>query len=60
MIRYGVNTNELMINIVTSYNDLNKLSPLIDALLKEIPEITSMVNNVNTGNQMFLLENMKP
>jgi 23S rRNA (uracil1939-C5)-methyltransferase len=27
---------------------MNKLSPLIDALLKKIPEITSMVNNVNT------------
>ncbi|MDB9853972.1 23S rRNA (uracil(1939)-C(5))-methyltransferase RlmD [Candidatus Marinimicrobia bacterium] len=48
MIRYGVNTNQLMINIVTSYNDINKLSPLTDTLLKEFPEITSMVNNVNT------------
>ena len=48
MIRFGVNTNQIMVNIVTSYNDLNKLSPLIDMLLKEIPEITSMVNNVNT------------
>ena len=48
MIRFGVNTNQIMINIVTSYNDLNKLSPLIDTLLKEVPEITSMVNNVNT------------
>ena len=48
MIRYGVNTNQLMINIVTSYDDINKLSPLTDQLLKEFPEITSMVNNVNT------------
>ena len=48
MLRFGVNTNQLMINIVTGYDDINKLSPLTDRLLDEIPEITSMVNNVNT------------
>ena len=48
MLRFGFNTNDLMVNIVTSYNDINKLSPLIDALLKNFPDITSMVNNVNT------------
>jgi len=48
MIRYGFNTPDLMVNIVTSYNDMNKLSPLTDRLLEEVPEITSMVNNVNT------------
>ena len=37
-----------MVNIVTAYDDINKLSPLIDRLLDEISEITSMVNNVNT------------
>ena len=37
-----------MINIVTAYDDINKLSPLIDTLLEQIPEITSLVNNVNT------------
>ena len=48
MLRFGFNTNDLMVNIVTSYNDINKLSPLIDVLLKNFPQITSMVNNVNT------------
>ena len=48
MIRYGFNTSDLMVNIVTSYSDMNKLSPLTDRLLEEVPEITSMVNNVNT------------
>jgi len=48
MLRYGINTNQLMVNIVTAYDDLNKLSPLTDALLDQVPEITSMVNNVNT------------
>ena len=48
MLRYGVHTNQLMINIVTAYDDINKLSPLIDKLLDDFSEITSMVNNVNT------------
>tara|TARA_A100001037_G_scaffold306817_1_gene356092 strand:+ start:15917 stop:17329 length:1413 start_codon:yes stop_codon:yes gene_type:complete len=48
MLRYGINTNQLMVNIVTAYDDLNKLSPLTDALLDQVPEITSMINNVNT------------
>ncbi len=48
MLRFGVNTGQLMVNIVTAYDDLNKLSPLTDALLDRVPEITSMVNNVNT------------
>lgn len=48
MLRFGVKTGQLMVNIVTAYDDINKLSPLIDTLLKDVPEITSMVNNVNT------------
>ncbi|SVD66942.1 uncharacterized protein METZ01_LOCUS419796, partial [marine metagenome] len=48
MLRYGVNTDQIMVNIVTAYDDLNKLSPLTDTLLDQVPEITSMVNNVNT------------
>ena len=48
MLRYGVNTGDLMVNIVTSYHDIDKLSPLTDTLLEKFPEITSLVNNVNT------------
>ena len=48
MLMFGVKTDQLMVNIVTAYDDINKLSPLIDTLLKDVPEITSMVNNVNT------------
>ena len=33
---------------MTAYHDIDKLTPLTDALLKEFPEITSLVNNVNT------------
>ena len=48
MLRFGVYTDQIMVNMVTAYDDLNKLSPLIDGLLDDIPEITSIVNNVNT------------
>ena len=48
MLRYGINTKDLMVNIVTSYHDIDKLTPLTDGLLKGFPEITSLVNNVNT------------
>lgn len=48
MLRFGVNTGDLMVNVVTSYHDMDKLSPLTDKLLEEFPEITSLVNNVNT------------
>ena len=48
MLRFGVNTGDLMVNVVTSYHDMDKLSPLTDKLLEEFPQITSLVNNVNT------------
>ena len=48
MLRFGVNTGDLMVNVVTSYHDIDKLSPLTDLLLEKFPEITSLVNNVNT------------
>ena len=48
MLRFGVRTDQIMVNMVTAYDDMNKLSPLIDGLLENIPEITSIVNNVNT------------
>ena len=33
MLRFGVNTDQLMVNIVTAYDDINKLSPLILSLI---------------------------
>ena len=48
MLRFGVNTGDLMVNVVTSYHDIDKLSTLTDILLEKFPEITSLVNNVNT------------
>ena len=47
-LRYGENTKELMVNIVTSYEDLNTLVPFVKSLVDEFPEVTSVVNNINT------------
>lgn len=47
MIRNAVNTDDLMVNLVTYSDDLEILSPLVDALLETFPQITTIINNVN-------------
>jgi len=47
-LRYGYNTGELMVNLVTSYENTKLLEPIIKALLNQFPDITSIVNNINT------------
>ena len=48
MLRFGQNTNELMVNIVTAYEDLDRLVPFVSQLTSEFSEITTVVNNINT------------
>lgn len=48
VIRFGVNTGQLMVNLVTSYDNPELIKPLADGLVAEFPEITSLVNNINT------------
>ncbi|GIS72626.1 MAG: putative RNA methyltransferase [Candidatus Neomarinimicrobiota bacterium] len=48
VLRYGYNTGELMVNLVTSYENTKLLEPIIKALLNQFPDITSIVNNINT------------
>ena len=48
VLRYGYNTGELMVNLVTSYENTKLLDPIIKALLNQFPDITSIVNNINT------------
>ena len=48
MIRYGIKTNEIMINFVTSYDKKNLLKPISKKLINTFPKITSIVNNINT------------
>lgn len=49
VIRTGVHTNELMINLVTRKDDSERMSFLKDALLTRFPEITTFVNSINPG-----------
>jgi len=48
VLRFGQNTNDFMINLVTSYEDLDSLIPLVSKLTNRFPSITSVVNNINT------------
>ena len=47
-LRFGQNTNELMVNLVTSYEDLDSVIPFVGEIVNEFPEVTSVVNNINT------------
>lgn len=48
VLRFGVNTDEMMVNIVTSYENTDFLIPLVTDLVKKFPQITSVINNINT------------
>ena len=62
MIRVGAHTDEVMVNIVTSYKDQKALNPIVESLIKKFPLITSIVNNitnrksgVSTGEHQIVL-----
>ena len=46
MIRVGANTDEIMVNIVTSRENKNALASIRDSLISTFPSITSIVNNI--------------
>jgi 23S rRNA (uracil1939-C5)-methyltransferase len=48
ILRFGHGTGQIMVNIVTSYENLDLLNPLVDGLLKSFPQITTVVNNINS------------
>jgi 23S rRNA (uracil1939-C5)-methyltransferase len=48
VLRFGFNTNELMVNIVTSYENTDLLIPLVEEMVNKFPQITTVVNNINT------------
>ena len=48
IIRVAANTDEIMVNIVTSRDDPDLLSPVSNALINQFPNITSIVNNITT------------
>ena len=48
IIRVGANTDEVMVNIVTSREDESALAPIRDCLVPKFSSITSIVNNITT------------
>ena len=48
MLRKGYYTEELMVNIVTSYENPSKLKPITNSIINHFPNIRSIVNNINT------------
>jgi len=48
VIRQSHYDNSIMINIVTGYKDVAALKPLADELIKNFPDVASVVNNINT------------
>ncbi len=46
VIRQSANTNELMVNLVTSEDQPEIMLPLTDLLLAEVPDITTIINNI--------------
>jgi len=48
VLRFSANTDEIMVNIVTSYENTDFLFPLVQDLIKKFPQITSVINNINT------------
>lgn len=48
VLRFGVNTGDVMVNLVTSYENTDLLNSMADSLTKTFPQITSVINNVNT------------
>ncbi len=47
IIRNGLHTGDLIVNLVTRTNDETTLKPLADDLLGHFPEITTIVNTIN-------------
>ncbi len=48
VLRFGINTGDVMVNFVTSYENTDLLTSMVESLTKVFPQITSIINNVNT------------
>ncbi|MCH8288669.1 MAG: 23S rRNA (uracil(1939)-C(5))-methyltransferase RlmD [Candidatus Marinimicrobia bacterium] len=49
IIREAANTKDVLVNVVTKYNEPSKLKKIVDQLIKDCPEVTTVVNAVNEG-----------
>lgn len=57
LIRYGYNTNEIMVVLVTAVFALPSGKNFVNALIKEHPEITTVVQNINKNGIPLTLGN---
>lgn len=48
VLRFGIHTGEIMVNLVTSYENPDLLAPVVYMLQREFPQVTSIINNINT------------
>jgi len=48
VLRFGINTDEIMVNFVTAYENTDFLFSLVEQLTKKFPQITTVINNINT------------
>ncbi|MBI2419811.1 MAG: 23S rRNA (uracil(1939)-C(5))-methyltransferase RlmD [Ignavibacteriales bacterium] len=53
VIKQASNLPQLMVNLVTSARDEAMMKAYTEALLAEIPEVTTVVNNINTRKAMI-------
>jgi 23S rRNA (uracil1939-C5)-methyltransferase len=49
MIRKGEHSGEIMVNLVTRYEDKEITKPLIKSLSSKFPDVTSIVNNITNS-----------
>jgi 23S rRNA (uracil1939-C5)-methyltransferase len=48
VIRKSLHSNEMMVNIVTGTKNPELLYPLANLIISKVPEVTSVVNNINS------------
>jgi len=56
IIRKGINTGDLLVNLVTTRRDTDRTSELTRRLLEEIPGITTILNCINSGPNPTMVE----
>lgn len=49
VLRMPAHTGELMVNLVTSWHEPDRMAVLADALRSRFPEVTTLVNTINSG-----------
>ena len=59
VIRIGINTDEVMVNLVTASYKPKIIKPLVDALINKISNIKSIINTINIKKSNIVSGNSK-